>query len=450
MTTKAVQSPETIQAPSTTRYAWVRNVLPAIIVALCIRMVVVCLHYRDLPDADQHYEQFGWEIGWVARALAGGHGFTSPFPSTTTPTAMISPLYTYLLGGVFRLFGIYSLTSAFVILSINSLFSALTCIPVYFSAEYSLGFRGARFASWAWAIYPFAIYFSAGRVWEYSLTILLFTTCFCIIQRIHTSSKWMHWLGFGLLYGITANSNPAVLSTLPFLLILALWKVYKSGGRWFLYGLLTTVGVLAALTPWTVRNYRVLHVLVPIRDNYWSNVYAGNIQDNIPDRYPFFRANEPMSNPVEMQKFVAEGEVGYFAERHTLIVDFIRHNLPSFGIASLRRFVMYWTGYWSFSRSYLQDEPTELPLMFMLLCVTAFMLRGVLRFWRENRVAGLPYFILIAVFPLSYYVTLALMDYRQPIEPEVIVLAVAGLIPFRKMQSDKWIGAERAKAKGIS
>ena len=42
------------------------------------------------------------------------------------------------------------------------------------------------------------------------------------------------------------------------------------------------------------------------------------------------------------------------------------------------------------------------------------------------------------------------MDYRQPIEPEIIVLAVAGLIPFRKMQSDKWIGAERATAKGVS
>ena len=170
--TASIQPLEPVQAVSTSRSAWLRSVLPAAIAALCIRMVVVCLHYRNLPDASQNYEQFGWEIGWVARSLASGHGFGSPFPSTSTPTAMVSPLYTYLLGGVFRLFGIYSLTSAFVILSINSLFSALTCIPVYFSADYSLGFRGARIASWVWALYPLAIYFSAGRVWEYSLTIL--------------------------------------------------------------------------------------------------------------------------------------------------------------------------------------------------------------------------------------------------------------------------------------
>ena len=131
-----------------------------------------------------------------------------------------------------------------------------------------------------------------------------------------------------------------------------------------------------------------------------------------------------MSNPAEMQKFVTKGEVAYFAERHALAVDFIRHNLFSVGIASLRRVVMYWTGYWSFSHDYLQSEPTELPLMFMLICITGLMLRGVCRFWRENRSAGFPYFVLIGVFPLTYYFTLALMDYRQPIEPAIVVLAL--------------------------
>jgi hypothetical protein len=420
-----------------------RRLSVIILAALAVRLVVVCFTYRSLPDADKSYEAFGWEMGWIARALAGGHGFTSPFFTASGPTAMVSPLYTFLLAAVFRLFGIYSLTSAFVILSINSLFSSLTCIPVYFSAKYSLGARGAILACWAWAFYPFAIYFSASRVWEYSLTSLLFTICFCIAQRIHTSSKWTDWLGFGLLYGITANSNPAVLSVLPFLLILALWKVNKSGGRWLVYGVVTTIGVLAAITPWTVRNYRVLHVLCPIRDNYWSNVYVGNIEDNVPDRYPFDRTHEPSSNPVELQNYLTKGEVAYFADRRALSIDFIRHNPQSVAIASLRRLVMYWTGYWSFRSDYLESEPTELPLMFMLICVTALMLRGVWRFWREKRSEGMPYFVLIAVFPLTYYLTLALMDYRQPIEPAVVVLAVAGLFPFRNLQPSTASGPGR-------
>jgi hypothetical protein len=48
-------------------------------------------------------------------------------------------------------------------------------------------------------LYPFAIYFSAGRVWEYSLTGLLFTTCFCIAQRIHRAATPLAWLGWGAL-----------------------------------------------------------------------------------------------------------------------------------------------------------------------------------------------------------------------------------------------------------
>ena len=131
----AAQTPKGDQAAPAAKSAWLRHLVPVILVALAIRLVVVCFAYRDLPDADKLYEQFGWEMGWIARALASGHGFSSPYFPWSGPTAMQPPLYPALLSLVFRLFGIYSLTSAFVILSINSLLSSLTCIPVYFSAN---------------------------------------------------------------------------------------------------------------------------------------------------------------------------------------------------------------------------------------------------------------------------------------------------------------------------
>ena len=194
-----------------------RRLLPIVLAAFSIRLIVVFFTYRDLPDADKFYEQFGWEMGWIARALATGHGFSSPYWPWSGPTAMQPPLYPTLLSLVFRVFGVYTLTSGFVILSINSLFSSLTCIPVYFSANYSLGSRAAKIAAWVWALYPFAIYFSAGRVWEYTLTGILFTTSFCIAQRIHRTANPLAWMGWGALAGLTALSNPSTLSTLPFL-----------------------------------------------------------------------------------------------------------------------------------------------------------------------------------------------------------------------------------------
>ena len=53
--------------------------LPVIIlVALAIRMVVVCFTYRELPDADKLYERFGWEMGWIARQARPGRSGLRP------------------------------------------------------------------------------------------------------------------------------------------------------------------------------------------------------------------------------------------------------------------------------------------------------------------------------------------------------------------------------------
>jgi 4-amino-4-deoxy-L-arabinose transferase-like glycosyltransferase len=423
-----------------------RWLLPVIILAaFALRMVVVCFTYRDLPYAERYlsHDQFGWEMGWIARALASGHGFSSPYYPWSGPTATQPPLYPFLLSIVFRLFGIYTITSGFVILSINSLLSALTCIPIYYSAKYSLGTRAAKIAAWIWALYPFAIYFSAGRVWEYALTGLLFTTCFCVAQRIHQSAKPLAWLGWGALFGLTALSNPAILSLLPFLLLVGIWKARRTSRRWLMNGALTAVAAIVVLTPWMARNYRALGILCPVRDNFWMEFYSGNNGD--PALNPI--ASHPVNNSDEMQKFLSMGETVYLAEKHTLAIASIQDH-PFFIVQkTVRRFLYYWTGFWSFSADELRREPYSPGNVFYCCCITLLMLRGMHRLWRLNRSAALPYLILIAVFPLAYYLTYPLMDYRQPIEPAILVLAVSGALPFRRLHPSRairWIGTERA------
>jgi hypothetical protein len=71
--------------------------------------------------------------------------------------------------------------------------------------------------------------------------------------------------------------------------------------------------------------------------------------------------------------------------------------------------------------------------MFYVTCVTLLMLRGISRMARINVSGLLPYMVLVCVFPLTYYMTNTLMDYRQPIEPAIVVLAVAGAVPFKRI-----------------
>lgn len=392
--------------------------------ALLIRLILALCTFHSVAAPTIDHNEFGWEMGWTARSIATGHGFGSPFFPLTGPTALVPPLYPYFLALIFRLFGLYSVKSALVVLSLNSLFSALTCIPIFFIAKHSLGKRVASLAGWAWVLYPYAIYFSGGIVWDYALTAFLFATCFWAVQRIHLHSNLTAWLGFGVLFGITCLSNPSIAITLPFLLLIAAFKVQQVGGRWFLQSLATILAFIAILTPWSIRNYRDMHAVFPVRDGFWLEFWAGNNGDT-------FESNpawaHPASNPVEMQKYRTSGELAYFDQKRTLALDFVKHHPVFFVGVSTRRAIRFWTGFWSFNRNYLHREPFDVPNLFFCTGLTVLMLRGAHRWWSIDRVSTLRYLVLLSVFPLTYYFTHSSMDYRQPIEPEIAILVTVGL-----------------------
>jgi hypothetical protein len=231
----------------------------------------------------------------------------------------------------------------------------------------------------------------------------------------------------------------------PFFLLFVAWNVYPSGRRCLGKCALAAAALIAVMIPWTVRNYRALHVLCPVRDDYWINIYAGNYNTASTDR-PSNPSAHPPSNPAEMTKFLSMGEIPYLHEKQVLAAEWIKAHPLDYARAILRRFVYYWTGYWSLRPSYLAIEPTEIPMMFYVSCVTLLMLRGAARFWRWSPNAGWPYLLLVAFFPITYYLSLVMIDYRQPIEPAIVVLAVAGAIPLRRANATRWLGTERAPA----
>ena len=68
---------------------------------------------------------------WPAR-WPPGYGYADPFVGHTGPTAWVPPLYPLMLAGVFKLFGVYTALSAWVILTITAFFSAATApLPIY-------------------------------------------------------------------------------------------------------------------------------------------------------------------------------------------------------------------------------------------------------------------------------------------------------------------------------
>src|SRR5215469_7863561 len=149
-----------------------------VVIGFALRLaLIVVAHTYKFKDYDHDFS-FGWEMGRIGRAIANGRGFADPFDGQTGPTAWECPLYPYLIAGVFRLTGVYTHASALILLSINSIFSAQTSIPVFLIARKCFSEKVALWTAWTWALLPSVMYWSTRWVWETSLAALLMTVIF--------------------------------------------------------------------------------------------------------------------------------------------------------------------------------------------------------------------------------------------------------------------------------
>ena len=174
----------TAEGPSRFDYGF-KGVWPIFWAALFVRVLYMTLAhtYRIRPYED-HFD-FGWEMARIARALVTGHGYADPFiTGHTGPTAWLPPAYTLIIAAAFKLFGVYTPLSAWVLLAINSIFSAATVPAIYEIAARCFNRRVAVWSAWIWALYPAAMQYAVRWVWEMSLTTMLFAWVLVIALRV--------------------------------------------------------------------------------------------------------------------------------------------------------------------------------------------------------------------------------------------------------------------------
>ena len=400
-----------------------------VIVALFLRLVVSFSLIGDQFSPERDHFSFGWETGRIARSVALGEGFSSPLHSPTGPTAWMTPVYVYLVAAVFKVFGVYTLKSAVVMLTLNSLFSALTCLTVFFIADKSFGRVIAIRAGWVWALFPYAINFAACRVWGDCLNTLLFSLLFLFALHLEDMTSLRAWLGFGLLAGLaTLACQPALLVAI-LLIARVCYRIRKRGKPWAWSAGLAALMILLVVSPWFVRNYLTFDRFIPFRSTFWLVMYAsntGDLSDIVPDW------SHPATNKAEMEEYRRLGELNYMAFKRRQTLDFISAYPDAFVSLTVRRFFCVWTGFWSLHLFLTDLQYTFHPILTTAL--TIFMLAGLFKAWRSDRAVVMPYLLAILSFPLVYYITHPLAEYRHPIDTIIVVLAVygaQGLVRYR-------------------
>src|SRR5713226_6216390 len=160
---------------------------------------ILVAHTYQFKTLDSNFS-FGWEMGRIGRAIATGRGFADPFGGQTGPTAWEPPLYPYLIAGVFKLTGVYTHASALILLSLNSFFSALTCIPIFLIARKCFIDKVAVWTAWLWALLPSVMYWCTRWVWETSLAALLLAVLFWLTLQLEEREGLKPWLTFAVIW----------------------------------------------------------------------------------------------------------------------------------------------------------------------------------------------------------------------------------------------------------
>jgi hypothetical protein len=385
--------------------------------ALFLRVIwIVIGHTYRFKAADNNFA-FGWEMGRIGASLASGHGFSSPFGPATGPTAWEPPLYPYWIAGVFQVFGIYSKTSAFVLLTMNSLFSALTCIPIFLIARRIFSVKVAVGSAWAWALLPNVMYWCTKWVWETSLSALLLATIVWLTLTLEDRDGWPPWVQFGLLWGIAALNSTVLLSFLPAAGLWAWHRRLKRNKRSLVKIILASAVFFACIAPWLVRNYQTFGRFIFIRDNFGAELRMGN--GNGADG-TWMEYLHPTQDVYALRQYQAMGELAYIAMRKRQALDYIEANYARFAGLCVRRFVYYWDGPPKATQPWWMNDAKN----------SLFLASSVLTFWGLGRAlrlrksgAGL-LFWLILLYPAVYYIVFPSPRYRVPIEPEMTILCV--------------------------
>jgi dolichyl-phosphate-mannose-protein mannosyltransferase len=403
-----------------TQEAWARirtSLFWIVTLALLLRVGwIVVGHTYKFKSTDGNFG-FGWEMGRIGASIASGQGFSHPFGPPTGPTAWEPPLYPYLVAGVFRVFGIYSRVSAFVLLAINSVFSALTCIPIFLIAKRLFSEKVAVGSAWAWALLPNVMFWCTRWVWETSFSALLLAAIFWLALTLEDRDGWLPWFQFGALWGITALNSTSLLSFLPAAGLWA-WRRRALRGKNSVGGIvLASVVFFACITPWLVRNERTFGKFIFIRDNFGAELRLGNGPGADGSWMEYLH---PTQDVYAMRQYQAMGELAYIAMRRQQAVDYIKADYARFAGLCVKRFIYFWAGPPKATQPWWMNDAKNS----LFLASSILMFWGLGRALRQRRPGAGLLFWLILLVPAIYYIVFPSPRYRVPIEPEMTILCV--------------------------
>ena len=320
-------------------------------------------------------------------------------------------------GGFFQAFRppLFPLLAAFVhglggglvaVRILNVLLSTLTLYFIYFLGKELFGERVGLGAAGISAVWPFFIFYNGFYLTEPLYLLLTVAFTFYLVCSIKEPSPSNLFLS-GLLLGLNLLCRPTLLFLSPFLLLLFVLAQRKIKPVFYI-GLFC----LLTLSPWIVRNYRILNAFVP------GTTMGGRV---------FYEGNNPYSVGGPCQVFPEDTEKLPEIERdrtyYRLTLQLIWENPARFRWLLMNKFKRLWSLVPN-AAGFQAPLYRNISLLAMAPTLPFFIFGFFLsfRFWRTTAFLAIQ-IIYITIF---HMVVLASIRYRLPIEPFYLILAVFG------------------------
>lgn len=352
----------------------------------------------------------GFESLELACSLARTGSFSDPFKTLPTgPSAHLAPLFPAYLALLYKIGGVNGYDAAQDWSAIAMVAILLAALPIL-SRRFGLGLAPGLVSG----VTILMAKLNTFPMWETFylavLTIILSSLMFDILSGRAPQTKVILT---GILWGVCLW-----MATVPVLILLAwiAWVFVRTRIP-RQHKLLLLFLPFLIISPWLIRNFKVFHHFVFMRDNLGlelavSNNPCATFWLEINKSNGCFEINHPNSSLDQAQRVRKLGEYDYNQLRLHEAIDWIRANPGTFGDLTWLRFVAFWfpspTGHPMSDRGI----PFEVLVVWLM---TLLSIGGLWLVWRRNAVAAGVLMLWLTLFPLIYYIVQFDSRYRFPI-----------------------------------
>ncbi len=409
-----------LQTTASAQYSTV--VWGIVVLALLVRFSFLGI-VSPLIDASEPLSIDASSYHALAQNLIERKIFTSPVDppyDPTLPGTFRPPLTPFFLAAMYTLLGVNIIWGRLGL----AIISAISCGLTYVVGERLFGRWVGLLAGLMSCVYPFFLLLVHVPLTE-TLSILLILVILTLIVLYQPHKNAFLWaILLGCAFGLTMLNKAANIVVLPCVVLWALSQSFLSlRKRLVLIGVILTVVTLTIL-PWTLRNYRVLGMVVPVNTNGGWTLYLGN--------NPYTEKNlialeqgtangwippEEVFTPFQDVSFTDIQE--YERRSVHLALQFIAEHPRTFVWLALRKLKIFWSAY-----PHFVDAITWYPL-------ALFGILGVglsLKTWK--RYSQL-YLLLLTSMSIPVMFT-SMPRFRAPLIPVVMLFASFFLVSLTR------------------